>query len=187
MLLDSEGYKTHLYNYFAKMLRVKTDFEADKRTRPPYIGWLKEQIAKNRPWNEMVFDMITATGKMWDKKPDGTYNGAAGYLLRDAGMPLDNLANTLTVFLGTDVACAQCHDHPFADWTQMQFFEMASFFGATTTRLGAKDLGGTDPMAKLMSSIEPMIEKSGQDIRRLRNGIQNYIRANQVAVKDQRH
>lgn len=184
MLLDSEGYKTHLYNYFAEMLRVKTDFETDNVRGTPYIGWLKEQIAKNRPWNEMVYDMITATGKMWDKKPDGTYNGAAGYLLRDAGMPLDNLANTLTVFLGTDVACAQCHDHPFADWTQMQFYEMASFFGATTTRLNAKDLGGTDPMNKLMASIEPMIEKSGQDIRRLRNGIQNYIRANQVAVKD---
>jgi hypothetical protein len=184
MLLDSEGYKTHLYNYFAEMLRVKTDFETDNVRGTPYIGWLKEQIAKNRPWNEMVYDMTTATGKMWDKKPDGTYNGAAGYLLRDAGMPLDNLANTLTVFLGTDVACAQCHDHPFADWTQMQFYEMASFFGATTTRLGAKDLGGTDPMSKLMAGIEPMIEKSGQDIRRLRNGIQNYIRANQVAVKD---
>lgn len=184
MLLDSEGYKTHLYNYFAEMLRVKTDFETDNVRGTPYIGWLKEQIAKNRPWNEMVYDMITATGKMWDKKPDGTYNGAAGYLLRDAGMPLDNLANTLTVFLGTDVACAQCHDHPFADWTQMQFYEMASFFGATTTRLNAKDLGGTDPMSKLMAGIEPMIEKSGQDIRRLRNGIQNYIRANQVAVKD---
>lgn len=184
MLLDSEGYKTHLYNYFAEMLRVKTDFETDNVRGTPYIGWLKEQIAKNRPWNEMVYEMVTATGKMWDKKPDGTYNGAAGYLLRDAGMPLDNLANTLTVFLGTDVACAQCHDHPFADWTQMQFYEMASFFGATTTRLNAKDLGGTDPMNKLMANIEPMIEKSGQDIRRLRNGIQNYIRANQVAVKD---
>ena len=184
MLLDSEGYKTTLYNYFAEMLRVKNEFEADNVRGTPYIGWLKEQIAMNRPWNEMVYEMMTATGKMWDKKPDGTYNGAAGYLLRDSGMPLDNLANTLTVFLGTDVACAQCHDHPFADWTQKQFYEMAAFFGATTTRLNGKDLGGTDPMARLMAGIEPMVEKSGQDIKRLRNGIQNYIRANQNAVKD---
>jgi hypothetical protein len=184
MLLDSDGYKTNLYNYFAEMLRVMDKFEADNVRGTPYIGWLKEQIAKNRPWNEMVSDMITATGKMWDKKPDGTYNGAAGYLLRDSGMPLDNLANTLTVFLGTDVACAQCHDHPFADWTQKQFYEMAAYFGATTTRLNGKDLGGADPMGKLMAGIEPIIEKSGQDIKRLRNGIQNYIRANQNAVKD---
>jgi hypothetical protein len=85
---------------------------------------------------------------------DGTYN--AGYLLRDAGMPLDNLANTLAVFLGTDVACAQCHDHPFSDWTQHQFYEMASFFGATTTRYAhgpesakrAKDGHGDDEWMK---------------------------------------
>lgn len=183
-LLESDGYKTHLYNYLAEMLRVKDNFEADNVRGTPYIGWLKEQIAKNTPWNQMVHQMMTATGKMWDKMPDGSYNGAAGYLLRDAGMPLDNLANTLTVFLGTDVACAQCHDHPFADWTQMQFYEMAAFFGATTTRLTGRDLKNGDPMQRLMASIEPMIEKSGQDIRRLRNGIQNYIRANQAAVKD---
>jgi len=183
-LLDSDGYKAHQYNYFAEMMRVKDRFEQDNVRGTPYINWIKEQIARNRPWNEMVFDMITATGKMWDKKEDGTYNGAAGYLLRDAGMPLDNLANTLTVFLGTDVACAQCHDHPFADWTQMQFYEMAAFFGATATRLNGKDLAKGDPMMRLMPEIEKMIEKSGQDIRRLRNGIQNYIGANRVAIKD---
>ncbi len=184
MLLDSDGYKTHLYNYFAEMLRVMDKFEADNVRGTPYIGWIKEQIAKNRPWSEMVSDMVTATGKMWDKKPDGTYNGAAGYLLRDSGMPLDNLANTLTVFLGTDVSCAQCHDHPFADWTQKQFYEMAAYFGATTTKLNGRDLGGTDPMGKLMAGIEPLVEKAGLDIKNLRNGIQNYIRANQNAVKD---
>jgi hypothetical protein len=184
-LLDSDGYKTHLYNYFAEMLRVKDNFEQDNVRGTPYIGWLKEQIAKNRPWNEMVYEMMTATGKMWDKKPDGTYNGAAGYLLRDAGMPLDNLANTLTVFLGTDVACAQCHDHPFADWTQKQFYEMAAFFGATTTRLGGKDFANGDRGMELMGEIEKMIAANPSlDIRRLRNGLQNYIGANRTAIKD---
>jgi hypothetical protein len=184
-LLDSDGYKAHLYNYFAEMLRVKDNFEQDNVRGTPYIGWLKEQVAKNRPWNEMVYDMMTATGKMWDKKPDGTYNGAAGYLLRDAGMPLDNLANTLTVFLGTDVACAQCHDHPFADWTQKQFYEMAAFFGATTTRLGGKDFANGDRGKVLMDDIEKMIAANPSlDIRRLRNGLQNYIGANRTAIKD---
>jgi hypothetical protein len=185
MLLDSDGYKTHLYNYLAEMLRVKDNFEQDNVRGTPYIGWLKEQIAKNRPWNEMVHEMMTATGKMWDKKPDGSYNGAAGYLLRDAGMPLDNLANTLTVFLGTDVACAQCHDHPFADWTQKQFYEMAAFFGATTTRLGGKDFANGDRGKILMDEIEKMVASNPSlDIRRLRNGFQNYIGANRVAIKD---
>ncbi|WP_184209861.1 DUF1549 domain-containing protein [Prosthecobacter dejongeii] len=184
MLLESDGYKAHTFNYFAEMLRIKDNFEQDNVRGTPYINWFKDQIAKNEKWDKIVYQMVTATGKMWDKKEDGSYNGAAGYLLRDAGMPLDNLANTLTVFLGTDVACAQCHDHPFAEWTQKQFYEMASFFGATTTRLNGKDLNGENPRTRLMPQIEAMIASSDQDIRRVRNGIENYISANQSSIKD---
>jgi hypothetical protein len=72
----------------------------------------------------MVTEMLTAEGSV-------AATGPSGYLLRDPGMPLDNLANTLNVFLGANVACAQCHDHPFADWTQREFYELAAFFGST--------------------------------------------------------
>ena len=193
MLLDSPGYNSNTYNYFAEMLRVKDRLEQDNLRGVPYINWMQHQIQKNVSWDKMVFEMLTAKGKMWDKK-DGEYNGAAGYLLRDAGMPLDNLANTLAVFLGTDVACAQCHDHPFSDWTQHQFYEMASFFGATTTRMTAaanrkkaKDSSGMmamNAMNDLMPKIEEIVTKSGGDIKRLRNGIRNYMGANNAIVGD---
>jgi len=45
-------------------------------------------------------------------------------------MPLDGVSNLLTTFLGANVACAQCHDHPLADWKQRDFYQMAAFFGA---------------------------------------------------------
>ena len=187
MLLDSPGYNSNTFNYFAEMLRVKDRLEQDNLRGVPYISWMQHQIEKNVPWDKMVYDMLTAKGKMWQ-------DGAAGYLLRDAGMPLDNLANTLAVFLGTDVACAQCHDHPFSDWTQHQFYEMASFFGATTTNMTAaanrkkgKDSGGMMAMnatKMLMPKIEEMITSNGMDIKRLRNGIQNYMGANRFIVGD---
>jgi hypothetical protein len=194
MLIDSPGYSSNTYNYFAEMLRVKDRLEQDNLRGVPYINWMQHQIQNNVTWDKMVFEMLTAKGKMWDKKDNGEYNGAAGYLLRDAGMPLDNLANTLAVFLGTDVACAQCHDHPFSDWTQHQFYEMAAFFGATTTnmravanRKKAKDASGMmamDAMKDLMPKIEEMVTKSGGDIKRLRNGIRNYMGANNAVVGD---
>ena len=193
-LLDSPGYSSHMFNYVAEMLRVKDDFGGGNNVRGvPYINWLQQQVAKNAPWDKMVYEMLTATGKMWDKKADGTYNGAAGYLLRDSGMQLDNLANSLAVFLGTDVACAQCHDHPFSDWTQYQFYEMASFFGATSTRYTPRVANNRkakqgdmmeDMSRKLMPEIEAMIEKGGGDLTRVRNGLQNYIGANRYAVVD---
>ena len=121
-LLVSEGYRSHLFNWLADLLRHKGSI---KRTNfSHYERWLKDQIALNRPWDEMVTEMLTAEGSV-------AATGPSGYLLRDPGMPLDNLANTLNVFLGANVACAQCHDHPFADWTQREFYELAAFFGST--------------------------------------------------------
>ncbi len=123
MLLNSPGYTMHMYNWLADMLRVKDDYGKGAKSYL-YEDWLKEQIAMNVPWDVMVHDMIAADGKL-------NANGAAGFLLRDAQMPLDGVSNLLTTFLGANVSCAQCHDHPFADWSQRDFYSMAAFFGAT--------------------------------------------------------
>jgi hypothetical protein len=122
-LLNSPGYTMHMYNWLADMLRVKDDYGKGARAYL-YEDWLKDQIAMNVPWNAVVRDMLTADGKLYE-------NGAAGFLLRDAQMPLDGMSNMLTTFLGANVSCAQCHDHPFADWSQHDFYSMAAYFGAT--------------------------------------------------------
>ena len=122
-LLNSPGYTMHMYNWLADMLRVKDDYGKGAKGLL-YQDWLKDQIAMNVPWNAMVREMLTADGKLNE-------NGAAGFLLRDAQMPLDGVSNLLTTFLAADVSCAQCHDHPFADWSQRDFYSMAAFFGAT--------------------------------------------------------
>jgi hypothetical protein len=88
------------------MLRVKDSYNRVGKTWT-FHTWLKTQLDQNRSWNEMVHEMLTAEGPLGE-------NGATAYLLRDASMPLDSLSNTLTTFLGANVACAQCHDHPFA-------------------------------------------------------------------------
>ncbi|MBL9133029.1 MAG: DUF1549 domain-containing protein [Verrucomicrobiaceae bacterium] len=166
-LLNSEGYRSHLFNYFADMLRVAD--VAQKARFYTYQDWLKSQIADNVPWNQMVFAMMTADGKLLDQ-------GATGYLLRDAGMRLDNLSLTLSTFLGANVSCAQCHDHPFADWTQRQFYEMAAFFGATETygTRGNKGYGMQD-MRRALASL---------DDRRLQQQAKNILRVNAMAVED---
>ena len=122
-LLNSPGYTMNMYNWLADMLRVKDDYGKGAKAFL-YEDWLKDQIAMNRSWDVMVRDMLTADGKLNE-------NGAAGFLLRDAQMPLDGVSNLLTTFLGANVSCAQCHDHPFADWSQKDFYSMAAFFGAT--------------------------------------------------------
>lgn len=136
-LVNSEGFTSRMFDYFADMLRIADD--ANKIKYFTYQEWLKQQVAENRPWNIIVREMLSADGNILQ-------NGATGYLLRDKGMKLDNLSLTLSTFLGANVACAQCHDHPFAEWTQKQFFQMAAFMGATDTELpgGRKMLSGLD-------------------------------------------
>jgi len=117
-LLDTEGYVSHYYNYWADVLRLQS--QINNIDLHNYVAWVKESLRENKPYDQFVYELITAKGRVWE-------NGAAGYYLRDRGMPLDNTANTVAIFLGTQIGCAQCHDHPFEDWTQRQFYEMAAF------------------------------------------------------------
>jgi len=121
-LLISDGYRSHLFNWMADLLRHRGKLRRSNFNH--YERWLKDQIAQNSPWNDMVYAMLTAEGTLAN-------SGPTGYLLRDPGMPLDNLSNTLNIFLSANISCAQCHDHPLADWTQREFYELAAFFGAT--------------------------------------------------------
>ena len=122
-LVYSPGYSMQMFNWMADLLRVKDTFG---KGIPAFTfeDWLKARLAANTPWDKMVAEMVTADGRLCD-------NGATGFMLFDAEMPLDGVSNLMTTFLGTNMACAQCHDHPLAEWTQKDFYQMAAFFGAT--------------------------------------------------------
>ena len=130
-LLASQGYHSQMFDWLSDVLRLKDDYGKGVKSYV-YQEWIKEQIAANRHWDALVYELMTAEGRI-------TSTGPVGYLLRDRGMPLDNLSNTLTTFLGANVACAQCHDHPMASWTQRNFYEMAAFFGATEQGFSKQD------------------------------------------------
>lgn len=120
-LLHGEAFVSHYYNYWADILRLQ---DAPK----PNLGntyihfqlWIKDAIRKNMPYDQFVREIVGAHGKSWEK-------GTIAYYMRDRGMPLDNMANTVRIFLGTRLECAQCHDHPFDKWSQKDFFQMAAY------------------------------------------------------------
>jgi hypothetical protein len=86
--------------------------------------FFREAFAKNRPWNEVVIDIITASGHFEE-------NGAVNYILAQMQMQDESVqltAMTTRLFLGLQVQCTQCHNHPFNKWQQSQFWEFNSFF-----------------------------------------------------------
>ncbi len=123
-LLLSPGYASHMFNYFADMYRLHaSDFNNGIRM-DPYMQWWRDQLKANRPYDEIIVDMLIAEGNVGQ-------NPAAGFILRDTGMEFDAFSNFGQVMLGIDISCAQCHDHPFEEWTQGDFYQMAAFFGNT--------------------------------------------------------
>ncbi len=87
--------------------------------------FLVQSFADNRPWSDIVFDLVSAEG-------DADTNGATNFLLahlNNEAVPAT--AITTRLFLGTQIQCTQCHNHPFNDATQSQFWEINSFFKQT--------------------------------------------------------
>ena len=99
--------------------------------------FFREAFAKNRPWDDVVVDIVTAEGHFEE-------NGAVNYTLAQMQMPDEAVqltAKTTKLFLGMQVQCTQCHNHPFNKWQQAQFWEFNSFFRQVQKR----DVRKTDP------------------------------------------
>lgn len=177
-LLGSDGYASHAFNYWADVLRYRDRLSEDVNGEP-WRQWLKQSLAESKPWDELVFEMLAAKGLVWE-------NPATGYLHRDPGMPLDNVNNTVRIFLGTRIGCAQCHDHPFDKWTQKQFYEMAAFVYGTQTRVGGGDkrFWQTNPSSRLRDEYA-LIEQEEEDRRRKSYELDRLVRINMNIVADQ--
>jgi len=130
-LINSQGYVESTFNFYADLLRVKGKI-LNNVTGETYIAWIKDQIKNNTPYDQFVKSILTAEGTIFTNPP-------VGYFLRDEGMLLDNVSNTFQAFAGMNISCAQCHDHPFDDWTQMEYYEMTAFFTTVDTRAKKED------------------------------------------------
>jgi hypothetical protein len=179
-LLESPGYVSHFYNYWADILRLKERHDKNVFFEP-YMAWVKESIADNVPYDKWVYSLLTANGRVVE-------NPATGFQLRDAGMPLAYVDNTVRVFLGTQIGCAQCHDHPFDRWTQQEFYKLAAltngsrfsakqvFFGG----MGEASFGPDSPTADVKNASSSSSPFKNEDdlipnLVRLRYGINEAI------------
>ncbi|MFP6854802.1 MAG: DUF1549 domain-containing protein, partial [Opitutales bacterium] len=165
-LLASEGHVSSEFHYWADILRAKSNLDGVGSGGVPYVNWLKESIRSNMPYDEFVRHMISSTGPVFEKG-----NGPVGYYFRDRGMPLDNMANTVRIFLGTSLECAQCHNHPFDKWTQKDFYQMAAF----THGVGNLRNEATMTASKGLNDIIRNRAPEDQDLRRAARNIGDII------------
>ncbi|MEL7264315.1 MAG: DUF1549 domain-containing protein, partial [Planctomycetota bacterium] len=95
-----------------------------------FYDWIRDSVRQNKPWNQFVSEILTATGKTKE-------NGATNfYALHQT--PEEMTENACQAFMGLSIGCAKCHNHPLEKWTNDQYYAMANLFA----RVRAKGWGG---------------------------------------------
>jgi hypothetical protein len=120
-LLEHPDFAKNFANLWTVLLigRKTRDRDVD---RGGLSAWLRKQFNGDRPWNEVTYDLITAKGS---NKENGAVNFPLAHLEFGA-VPLTSI--TTRVFLGQQIQCTQCHDHPSNDWKQADFWSINAFF-----------------------------------------------------------
>ena len=133
-LLDSPDYPAFFAMKWGSILRNSNLAGADQAA-VAFHNWLKDMIARNRPYDEFVRGIVAAAGE-WQDAP------AVNWLWQNRDDQLHMVtADVAQIFLGTRLQCAKCHHHPFERWGQADYYGLAGFF----TRLGRKSFGQPPP------------------------------------------
>ncbi len=170
-LLYSEDYVNNWQNFFSDLFRIRPERLNDSSQIKgyPYIEYLRDSLRLDKSYEVLVKELLTAEGSPLD-------NGASGYILRDDGMTFDNLALSSQIFIGKNISCAQCHDDPFSDYTQKQYYELAAFM--------KNDNRQTVPEYQAKSkTVDEDIKRINKNDR-IDNGVRQIMSGNLVAIRE---
>ena len=120
-LLKSEEYASFWALKWADLLRVEEKTLDSKGVEKIY-GWLKEMIGSGKPLDQFTKDILCATGS--------TYNNPPANFYRALRAPVNRAEAVAQVFIGTRINCAKCHDHPFENVRQDDYYRFAAIFDA---------------------------------------------------------
>jgi Protein of unknown function (DUF1549)/Protein of unknown function (DUF1553) len=143
-LLASEHYGRHMADLWQALLLPRT---SDNRRLQfdPMVRWLADRFNANKPWDEFVRELLTCDGTQ-------EQNPAVTFFLANS-TPDKQIDRVSRVFLGLQLQCAQCHNHPFTKWKQDEYWAMAAFFSKVRT---------DNPNKAAKQGTSPGINESGR-------------------------
>ncbi|RMF44123.1 MAG: DUF1549 domain-containing protein [Planctomycetota bacterium] len=135
-LLRSPLHAEHLAQQWAEWLLPEADNPFQPDGRNGLRNWLRQRFAENLRYDRLVADLMVSTGP--------AQTGPTAFFLELGVQPEKIAARTSRVFLGIQLDCAQCHDHPFDTWTQRDFWGFAAYFAQIENSAGEMNpLGGS--------------------------------------------
>ncbi len=176
-LLASPRYADHWTIFWGDLLREQSQIRGTEKG--VFRDYLRSVLGDNVPYNRWVADLITATGTTRD-------NLAVAFILRNRADPDELTIAATQVFLGTQLKCAQCHDHPFEPWKRSDFLGMRGFWEGTRRRFAftEKVVRRGEETAVRFEKIAPQQEGTGvfltgktSDMGRGREGLAELLTA----------
>jgi hypothetical protein len=126
-LLERPEFVNHWAVKWSDLLQVNRVKLGDKGVWA-FREWIRESLSENRPYDRMVRELLTARGS--------THRNPPANFFRFTKEPKIAMETTTQLFLGVRMVCAQCHDHPFEQWTQNQYYNLTAFFGKMAVKTG---------------------------------------------------
>ncbi|MEW4565003.1 DUF1549 and DUF1553 domain-containing protein [Bremerella sp. JC770] len=118
-LLRSPAHPTHLANTWRALVLEPSDDPQRLQNEQGLQLWLRGKFSENVRYDRLVEEFLTAT--------QGSNGPGYFYTVQDL-KPEMLASETSRIFLGLQLECAQCHDHPFDRWKQHDFWGLAAFF-----------------------------------------------------------
>lgn len=128
-LLDRPEYASYFALKWADILQNRGAGYSTSKQRASttlFLGWIRDSIAANKPFDQFVTEILTASGSQYENPPALWYR-----TVRKSPEYVESIAQA---FLGVRIQCAQCHHHPTERWSQADYYGLAAVFG----RLGRK-------------------------------------------------
>jgi hypothetical protein len=127
-LLESPQYVDYWTYKWSDLLLLSSKNLPQKDELNAFYRFIRESVAKNKPWDAFARDIVTATGST-------TENGATNYFVMHKETT-DLTETTSQAFLGMSVTCARCHNHPLEKWTLNDYYGMANLFSRVKIKGG---------------------------------------------------
>jgi len=118
-LLDSQGFADLQSQHWADLLRIE-EKTLDRKGVQNFHAWVRSSIANNEPYDEFAREIVSGRGSSYSSPPANYYRA-----MRDPAMRAESAAQ---VFLGLRLQCAKCHNHPFDEWTQNDYYGWGNLF-----------------------------------------------------------
>lgn len=126
-LLESDGYADLWAAYWAEVIFGHATEQRARAAQGTFEEWMKGELAKNRSWADITTELLTATGKVQE-------DGETALMFAHSGNAEEVAAEVSRIFLGIQLQCANCHDHPTDGWKREQFHELAAYLPRVVVR-----------------------------------------------------